>query len=301
MHLYDFFFSSSSSCVSQRVKFATGLFDRPANMTIPSTPQLVTPAMVGTARDAAAQSITLLINKQMKQTASAGASAAGASAALPIFLGSIKSMLLAGPLIDAIDSQQGGYSHKSPDTHPTITIKTSALAAARRYGFQLTTSLGTSNSSHAEPVVANDAAVIDAAVEAAAAVDVAVLVLGDSLKTCGEMKDRSSLELLGGQPDLLRRVAAVAKKTIVILIGGRPLTFGEGLCTTTIDPESSSVASAFPWDPSERAGAVCSTPSLLQNVSTLLTAWRPGAQGGPAVFDLLSWAANPSGHLPVAW
>lgn len=59
---------------------------------------------------------------------------------------------------------------------------------------------------------------------AAARVDVAVLVLGDDIKTCAEMGDRSSLSLLGGQPELLRRVSLVAKKTIVVLIGGRQLT-----------------------------------------------------------------------------
>lgn len=34
----------------------------------------------------------------------------------------------------------------------------------------------------------------------------------------------------GGQQELLRRVSAVAKKTIVVLIGGRPLTFETGSC-----------------------------------------------------------------------
>ena len=99
-------------------------------------------------------------------------------------------------------------------------------------------------------MTSNCAECIDAAVSAAAKVDVAILVLGDSDRTCGEMQDRSSLELLGGQPELLRRrffhtygrcftrtlarllntvvlgcsgVSAVAKKTIVVLIGGRKL------------------------------------------------------------------------------
>ena len=65
---------------------------------------------------------------------------------------------------------------------------------------------------------------------AAAKVDVAVLVLGDNLQTCAEMGDRSSLSLLGGQQELLRRVSTVAKKTIVVLIGGRQLTFESGYC-----------------------------------------------------------------------
>jgi hypothetical protein len=96
----------------------------------------------------------------------------------------------------------------------------------------------------------------------------------------------------------------------------------------------------FPWDPSESFGAACSQPSLLNNVSALLAAWcggprpfsrfrfvletesicqdrlgtdvgnvekdtrfcrRPGAEGGPALFNLLGGAVNPSAHLSVAW
>eukprot|EP01050_Picozoa_sp_SAG11_P023424 SAG11_NODE_4704_length_1797_cov_1.630742_2_plen_238_part_00 len=57
----------------------------------------------------------------------------------------------------------------------------------------------------------------------------------------------------------------------------------------------------FPWDPSESFGAACSQPSLLSNVSALLAAWRPGAEGGPALLNLLRGAVNPSAHLSVAW
>ena len=53
---------------------------------------------------------------------------------------------------------------------------------------------------------------------------------------------------------------------------------------------------AFPWDPSESFGADCAQPSLLANVSALMAAWRPGSEGGPAVLNLLSGAANPSGE-----
>eukprot|EP01043_Picozoa_sp_COSAG02_P037700 COSAG02_NODE_2849_length_7902_cov_2.924773_3_plen_306_part_00 len=122
------------------------------------------------------------------------------------------------------------------------------------------------------------------------------------------MGDRSSLSLLGGQQELLRRVSAVAKKTIVVLVGGRPLTFEIGSCDAKkgnadleIPPATVQDGVAFPWDPSESFGAACSQPSLLANVSALLAAWRPGAEGGPALFNILSGAVNPSAHLAVAW
>ena len=132
----------------------------------------------------------------------------------------------------------------------------------------------------------------DRAAPAASKADVAILVLGDSDRTCGEMQDRSSLELLGGQPELLRRVSAAAKKTILVLLGGRerhsssssrgvsvsltmrlfrqhtgPLTFNQGLCVALPKAEEGrlqqAVGSEFPWDPNESVGVACATPSLL--------------------------------------
>ena len=131
-------------------------------------------------------------------------------------------MLLAGPMMDDQSGQNGGYTHGGA---PTVTILEAAKAAAAASGFKLTTMLGTSHGSssggNAGNVAANNLTAIEETVRAAAGVDVAVLVLGDDIKTCAEMGDRSSLTLLGGQPELLRRVSAVAKKTVVILIGGR--------------------------------------------------------------------------------
>ena len=44
---------------------------------------------------------------------------------------------------------------------------------------------------------------------------------------CGEWQDRDSLDLGGGQLALLEAVSAVAQKTIVVLVHGRPQTFGD--------------------------------------------------------------------------
>ena len=65
---------------------------------------------------------------------------------------------------------------------------------------------------------------------ATGAADVAIAVVGDSLKVCGEWDDRSDLDLAGGQLALLRAVANATAKAgvplVVVLIGGRPATFG---------------------------------------------------------------------------
>ena len=63
-----------------------------------------------------------------------------------------------------------------------------------------------------------------------------VLVVGDSLHTCGEWDDRDDLDLPGGQLALLASVVALKNKQsagsssfkiVVVVVGGRPCTFGE--------------------------------------------------------------------------
>eukprot|EP01050_Picozoa_sp_SAG11_P023689 SAG11_NODE_4830_length_1751_cov_2.190073_3_plen_154_part_00 len=139
----------------------------------------------------------LLINKQLgvQRGDDEGDGDGEGEHALPLKLsgsGKISSMLLAGPLIDDVNAQNGGYSHGGA---PTKTIRAAAQDVAKAGGFKLTSMFGTS--SGASSVVAHNTSAIDATVAAAAEADVAVLVLGDDITTCAEMGDRSSLSLLG--------------------------------------------------------------------------------------------------------
>lgn len=89
------------------------------------------------------------------------------------------------------------------------------------------------------------------------------------------MYDTASLALAGAeQASLLARVAALAPHVtvIVMLLNARPVTFGGALGT-----------------------------DLLDGVGALLAGFRLGEEGGTAVFDILSGAANPSGKLPMSW
>ena len=87
---------------------------------------------------------------------------------------------------------------------------------------------------------------------------------------CGEGFDRSTLDLLGKQEELLSAVAAATKKTgkplVVVYIQGRTLLMNNA---------------------AEKANA-------------LLSAWYPGEQGGKAVASILFGDTNPSGRLPVS-
>lgn len=129
----------------------------------------------------------------------------------------------------------------------------------------------------------DDLSGIPEAVAAAAASDLAVLVLGGSSArtpdtdfdangaarkavsemTCGEGADLAGLSLGRAQHALLDAVTATGTPTAVVLIQGRP----------HVVPE--------------RAGA-------------LLTAWYPGPWGGEAISEVLLGRAEPTGRLPVS-
>jgi beta-glucosidase len=104
---------------------------------------------------------------------------------------------------------------------------------------------------------------IDSAVRIARQSDVAIIVAGIEE---GEFRDRASLALPGHEEDLIRRVAATGKPTVVILIGGSAIT--------------------MPW---------------LADVDGVIDAWYPGEVGGTAVADVLFGGTNPSARLPITF
>jgi beta-glucosidase len=115
------------------------------------------------------------------------------------------------------------------------------------------------------------------AVDSAKQSDIAILVLGDSLHSCGEWSDRDSLDLPGVQLQLLESVINVTraansklKKLMVVLVNGRPATFG---------PNN----------------------SLLDDIDVLLVAFRPGQMGAQAIIDVLLKGVEPRGRLGQSW
>ncbi|MGN1213796.1 MAG: glycoside hydrolase family 3 C-terminal domain-containing protein [Bacteroidaceae bacterium] len=108
---------------------------------------------------------------------------------------------------------------------------------------------------------------IEKAVSNARQSDVAVVVLGGGVRTCGENKSRSSLELPGRQLDLLKAVVETGKPVVLVLINGRPLTVNW--------------ADKF--------------------VPAILEAWYPGSQGGKAIAEALFGEYNPGGKLTVTF
>ncbi len=121
------------------------------------------------------------------------------------------------------------------------------------------------------PIAAISDAQIEAAVAAAASCDVVVLALGENSlrfnpqRTSGENVDRVSLEPPGRQLELMRRLHALGKPLIVVLINGAPI--------------------ASEW--------------LVEHAAAVLEAWEPGMLGGTAIAEVLFGKQNPSGRLPM--
>lgn len=113
---------------------------------------------------------------------------------------------------------------------------------------------------------------VDEAVAKAGRCDLNIVVAGEhmfrgnwSKKTCGEDTDRSDLDLVGLQQEMIERIHATGVPTVVVLVTGRPLS--------------------VEW--------------ISNNVPALINAWEPGMYGGQAVAEILYGKVNPSAKLSM--
>jgi beta-glucosidase len=113
---------------------------------------------------------------------------------------------------------------------------------------------------------------IPEAAAAAKSADVAVIVIGGKSGllpdcTCGEMRDREELGLLGVQEDLVKAVYETGTPVVLVIVDGRPLTLG--------------------W--------------IAEKIPAIVEAWLPGEEGGNAVADVLFGNYNPGGKLAASF
>ncbi|WP_449439658.1 glycoside hydrolase family 3 N-terminal domain-containing protein [Pedobacter steynii] len=244
------------------LKFEMGLFEKPYVDVKKAKQEVKTPDNIATARQVARESIVLLENK--KET-------------LPLTK-NIK-VAVVGPNADNVYNMLGDYTAPQRDGD-VITVLNGIKA-----------NLTNDQVTYVKGCAIRDTTdlSIKEAVTAAEKADVVVAVVGGSsardFKTeyiatgaavaskenksdmeSGEGFDRSNLDLLGKQMDLLKELKKTGKPLIVIYIQGRPLNMN--------------------W--------------ASENADALLCAWYPGQEGGAAIADVLFGAYNPGGRMPVS-
>ncbi|MER5969514.1 glycoside hydrolase family 3 C-terminal domain-containing protein [Streptomyces sp. NPDC002055] len=118
---------------------------------------------------------------------------------------------------------------------------------------------------HGEPVRDPDE-MLDEAATAAADADAAIVVVATTERVESEGFDRTHLLLPGRQDELVRRVAAVNPRTVVVVNSGSPVE--------------------LPWR---------------EDVAAVLLGWFPGQEAGAALADVLLGREEPGGRLPTTW
>ncbi len=185
-----------------RVKFATGLFERP----YAEAPE-VTAAVDAhrpLVRKAAEESFVLLQNESL----------AGAAPLLPLSH-ALKRVALIGPLADDTGEMVGAWGGAGND-RDIITVRQALAERAQQLGGTLVYAKGTEIEEDSQTGFPD-------AVQAAQSADVVVLALGESGSMSGEAGSRAHLDLPGNQQQLLQAVAATGKPVVLLVFSGRPL------------------------------------------------------------------------------
>lgn len=243
-------------------KFQLGLFENPyvdANKALQMTD---TAADRKLAAETARRSIVLLKNE--KNT-------------LPLDKSKLKSIAVIGPNADR--AHLGGYTDPVPPRSVSILegVKNkvgSSVKVNYAEGVKITKEGGNwfgDTATLADP--AEDQKLINEAVKVAKSSDVVILSIGGNEDTNKEgwaenhLGDRSSLELVGQQNDLVKAILATGKPTVVFLTNSGPLAINY----------------------------------VAENVPAIVEGFYLGEETGTAAADVLFGDYNPGGKLPVSF
>lgn len=247
-----------------RLKFRMGLFDHPfVDEKLPAQ-MVASLEHVELAREVARQSIILLKNE---------------NTLLPLNK-NVKTIAVIGPNADNVYNMLGDYT--APQYEKSVVT---VLEGIRRKVSDNTRIM------YAKGCAVRDSSKVgfQEAIEAASQSDVVIMVMGGSSARdfsseyeetgaakisnthisdmeSGEGYDRSTLELLGNQRELICEIRKLGKPIVLVLIKGRPLLLE--------DVES--------------------------EVDAIVDAWYPGMQGGNAIADVVFGDYNPAGRLTIS-
>jgi beta-glucosidase len=235
-----------------RLKFELGLFENPRR---PDPARKA--AVIGCAEHralaltAARESLVLLENDGL----------------LPLDAAAWRRIAVVGPNADDDLSQLGDWSlgasqyPKERGKHPrelTVTLLDGIRARAK--GADVGYERGVN-------VNDRDLSGLARAVELVSNAELAVVALGDHLDYIGEGRSTATLELLGGQRELLDAVAATGKPFIIALVNSKPLVL----------------------------------PSSAARARAVIECFNPGMLGGQAFAEVLFGDRSPSGKLPISF
>lgn len=243
-----------------RLKFQLGLFEDPFVDEVQADEVVGCEAHVALARRLAEESVVLLENRQET---------------LPLNAAKLRKIAVLGP--NAASREVGNYT-VSNDANGSIL---EGLRAALPADVEVRHEPGCripavgwdgSQTTLTSPSLEDEADSIQRAEEMATAADVAVLCLGGNTATSREAfyvdgikGDRATLDLLGNQLELFRRVKATGTPVVVVFMGGR----------------------------------CYSEPEIAAQADAVLNTFYLGQQGGAAVTGVLLGTVNPSGRLPI--
>ena len=239
-------------------KFKLGLFDDPYVDPELAVEAAERPRHRELALQAARESLTLLKNKDNL---------------LPLQADKVQTIAVIGP--NANRPLLGGYSGRPTQTVSVLDgIRQKLLGRAEvlySEGCKITVDGSWEQDEVIQPDPEEDQKLIAEAVKTAEKADVIVMAIGGNEQTSREawalnhMGDRTNLDLVGSQNELVKAMLATGKSVVVLLFNGRPLSIHE----------------------------------INRDVPAILECWYPGQESGVAVADVLFGDFNPGGKLPV--
>jgi len=241
-----------------RLKFLAGLFENPYADAEEAEALTGNAEARGVALRSAEQAITLLKNDDDL---------------LPLDKQLLKKIAVIGP--NAEEAYLGGYSDVPRQTVSLLEGISAYVGDSVEVQFAQGVQVTLDHNWYADEVElgdeeANRHSILEAA-ELATTADVAIVAVGGNEMTSREawaethLGDRTSLDLVGQQEDLVRAVVETGTPTVVVLVHGRPL----------------------------------SVNYIAENVPAILDSWYLGQETGTAVAKALFGEVNPGGKLPV--